>query len=742
MNNKSKRREVYNLKKADLEGLKSSLGSRELIQLVESISDVKNALSLWSTYVMDKVNKYVPKIKLRKRDTPPWIDGEVIHLSNKKETVRKLAKRTNNGNVWARYRKLRNKLKNLITQKHNAFIKESTQSIANNPKRFWSIFRAKTGSPTIPPVVEHNGKAYSTPEEKTNAFNEFFYSVFNQSKIDGDNELPLIYICEDTFLSDLVVNTSQTLPLLQSLDPSKAIGPDNLPTLIIKECAVQLAPSLTSLFNKSLALGQVPDSWKEVNTVPIHKKGEKKYNENYRGISLLPVVSKVFERCLYNYIYPHIRNKLYHFQHGFLKQSSTVTQLLEVTNYLNEALDNNQQTDIVYLDFSKAFDSVPHYLLIHKLKSYGFSGNLLAWFTNYLESRKQRVCIDGYCSRWLPAVSGVPQGSILGPLLFLLYVNDIYLSLSGGTTIALFADDAKIYRKIISLNDCHTLQADLNTLLTWSEAWKMNFKANKCKTMSISRKKNPIVFDYCMRHDCLERVQSFNDLGITVQNNLKWDKHISQTVSKSNKMLWCIIRCLGYKAPMEAKLNAYLSLIRSILEYGSVVWSPIAKINLQIIESVQRRATKYICNYHYQFNPLSYKERLKICNLLPLSYRREILDCVFLYKAIHGLSNVNLENLFTFQGWDAPYQTRNQDPFLIKPKRANTETYMHFYTQRMSSLWNELPFGIRYMPPSLTCSSFKFGITQYYTHLRENFFDTDNICSWNTKCRCSTCRAC
>ena len=187
MNNKSKRREVYNLKKADLEGLKSSLGSRELIQLVESISDVKNALSLWSTYVMDKVNKYVPKIKLRKRDTPPWIDGEVIHLSNKKETVRKLAKRTNNGNVWARYRKLRNKLKNLITQKHNAFIKESTQSIANNPKRFWSIFRAKIGSPTIPPVVEHNEKAYSTREEKANVFNEFFCSVFNQSKRDDEN---------------------------------------------------------------------------------------------------------------------------------------------------------------------------------------------------------------------------------------------------------------------------------------------------------------------------------------------------------------------------------------------------------------------------------------------------------------------------------------------------------------------------------------------------------------------------
>ena len=218
--------------------------------------------------------------------------------------------------------------------------------------------------------------------------------------------------------------------MLTRLDQTKANGPDNLPTLIIKECAVELATSLTYIFNQSLALGHFPNCWKEANIVPIHKKAERKYVENYRGISLLPVLSKVFERYVYNYVYPHIRNKIYHFQHGFLKQSSTVTQLLEVMNDINNSLDNNHQTDVIYLDFSKAFDSVPHYLLVHKLKSYGFSENLMNWFRDYLSSRKQRVCIDGCCSQWLPVLSGVPQGSILGPILFLLYVNDIYSSFS------------------------------------------------------------------------------------------------------------------------------------------------------------------------------------------------------------------------------------------------------------------------------------------------------------------------
>ena len=385
--------------------------------------------------------------------------------------------------------------------------------------------------------------------------------------------------------------------------------------------------------------------------------------------------------------------------------------------------------------------SVPHHLLIHKLKSFGFNGNLLSWFANYLHLRKQRVCIDSYCSQWLPVESGVPQGSILGPLLFLLHINDIYHSLSEGTTIALFADDAKIYRKIVNIDDCHKLQADTNILLNWSDKWKMKFNANKCKAMSISRKRSPLLYDYHISGVYLERVQSFTDLGIVVQHNLKWDLHISQIISIANKMLWCIIRCLGYKAPMEAKRTAYLSLVRSVLEYGSVIWFPMTKVNMLLIESVQRRATKYLCNYHYLNNPISYKDRLKICNLLPLSYRREILDCLFLYKALNGLCNVSLENLFVFNGWDSSYQTRNRDPLLIKPQYANTETYKHFYTHRMPSLWNEIPFGIRYAPPSLACSSFKTGIVQHYNYLLENVFDANNTCSWNTKCRCSSCRA-
>ena len=253
--------------------------------------------------------------------------------------------------------------------------------------------------------------------------------------------------------------------------------------------------------------------------------------------------------------------------------------------------------------------------------------------------------------------------------------------------------------------------------------------------------KSPFVFDYYMFNDQLEKVQKFTDLGITVQNNLKWDKHISEIVARANKILWCIIRCLGHQAPLEAKRTAYLSLVRSVLEYASVVWSPITKNNLQLIESVQRRATKYICNYHYLENPLCYKDRLTQCNILPLSYRREILDCLFLYKAINGFCNVDLDNLFTFHGWDSYHQTRNNDPLLIRPKHVNTETYKHFYTQRMSTLWNEIPLSLRYIPPSLTCSSFKFGITQYYHCLFENIFDTNNTCSWTTKCRCASCRA-
>jgi hypothetical protein len=259
--------------------------------------------------------------------------------------------------------------------------------------------------------------------------------------------------------------------------------------VLLKQCATQLAPSICCLINISLAAGSPPTEWLKANVVPIHKGGARDTVCNYRPVSLLSVVSKVAERCIFNRIFPHVEHQLHNSQHGFLPGKSTATQLLEFTHNIGNVTDSGGQVDVIYLDFAKAFDSVPHRLLIHKLKSYGFHGNLLRWLEGYLFHRKQRTVSGGTESDWLPVLSGVPQGSILGPLLFSLYINDMPTSILD-SLILLYADDTKCYRTVHTLMDCYLLQRDLNLLLEWSTVWKLHFNPRKCKALSITNSRS------------------------------------------------------------------------------------------------------------------------------------------------------------------------------------------------------------------------------------------------------------
>jgi hypothetical protein len=330
-------------------------------------------------------------------------------------------------------------------------------------------------------------------------------------------------------------------------------------------------------------------------------------------------------------------------------------------------------------------------------------------------------------SSLLTVTSGVPQGSILGPMLFLFYINDLPDYVSPETVCALFADDAKCYKEISTERDCLYLQRDINNLLLWSTKWDMNFNISKCKLLSITRKRKPFVFNYTMGDNHIDRVDSMCDLGVEVTSNLTWDLHINNIVKKSNRMLGLIQRTCGQSCSTQTKRNLYLALVRTSLDYSTQSWSVCTKKSLLRLEGVQRRASKYIIGYS-QCGGLDYKDRLSILNLLPLSYRREISDCVFLFKCIHGDLDLKIHSFVQFKSGE----TLN-----LKLPRFRSESFRLSYFNRIFYSWNDCLVKDL---SSASVYSFKRILINHYINLFNNKFVTGDTCTWLNHCFCPQCR--
>ena len=464
--------------------------------------------------------------------------------------------------------------------------------------------------------------------EKANVFNRFFHSVFSPPDLLPPTNFTASASANTNCLSSIQLTPDEVAEVLRNLDPNKACGPDSIPNRLLRNIADKIGPSMCRLFNLSLSYGIMPDNCKLANITDVFKKDDPTLSANYRPISLLSTVSKVLERCVLNRCYNHLPAQLYHLQHGFLKGRSTVTQLLEVYQDILNSVAGGQEVDAIYLDLSKAFDKVPHNLLLTKIEMCGISDPLLSWFKSYLTGRQQRVVIDGSFSEWLPVTSGVPQGSILGPIMFLVYINDAPDYICSSSTIALFADDSKLSRAIIQLGCGNNLQKGLDGLHKWSRDWSMDFNGIKCKVMHISKKKisSATNRNYTLDDRELESVPYITDLGIIVSNNMSWNRHIeAETVMRTNRTLGLLKRiCKEMRDPNIRKL-LYCALVRPKLEYGSNLWSPYTSKDRALLENTQRRATKVMLNYPKN---LTYKERLIELNLLPLDYRREISDLI------------------------------------------------------------------------------------------------------------------
>ena len=278
-------------------------------------------------------------------------------------------------------------------------------------------------------------------------------------------------------------------------------------------------------------------------------------------------------------------------QFGFISGRSTVLQLIKVLDNWTETMDEGRATDVVYCDFMKAFDRVPHKKLIEKVASYGIQGDFLRWIKDFLARRKQRVLVNGNESEWKAVTSGVPQGSVLGPLLFVLFINDLPEAAKHGSEVYMYADDTKVYREIKENDDCDRLQQDLDGLLGWTDKWMLDFHPDKCKYMRIGR--SAIEEKRYRVHNNISKTETGKDIGVIIDNKLKFSEHLSEKINKANKIVGLIRRTFVYlDSPMFKSL--YTALVRPHLEYANQVWCPHLIKDIEAVENVQRRATKQL----------------------------------------------------------------------------------------------------------------------------------------------------
>ena len=370
-------------------------------------------------------------------------------------------------------------------------------------------------------------------------------------------------------------------------------GYDGVTAIPLKRLNYVTTKPLALIFNISMASGAIPSAWKKSIITPIFKKGDKSCANNYRPISLTSIVGKLMESIIKDSLLSYFSKNdlLYPKQYGFLPKKSTNAQLLRYFNEISSCLLDGCQVDAVYLDFSKAFDSIVHSKLVFKLQKYGISDSLLEWISCFLTDRIQTVKVNNSFSEWSPVVSGVPQGSVLGPLLFLIYINDLSTSCPDLKLLFLFADDAKCFACIRSLNDCIILQSSLDSVSNWSNLWQLNLASDKCQTLSFTYHTASFLFNYSVNSIPLVRVGDVLDLGVRFSQELSFSTHIKDMCNKGRRKASIILNC--FKTKNRAILfRAFSTFVRPILDYCSNLWCPYKKSEIDLIESVQKRFTK------------------------------------------------------------------------------------------------------------------------------------------------------
>jgi hypothetical protein len=627
--------------------------------------------------------KYIPLKSSHKMKKPPWFTKHLERLTTKKKSLWHANSRSKwkNVSLVKDYRKTREQLKKDTKLAISSFERNIAED-KKNPKKLYSYINAKRNAkPSITTMKDANGSTQTDMRTITNIINSQFGSVFVK-----ENHSTQIPNFEDRNIKTeklTTVNISPTLveEKLKQLDINKTAGIDRVHPHVLNKCASSLSVPLALVFSLSLETGVVPIAWSLANVTPIHKKGSRLQAANYRPVSLTSVPCKVLESIIRDALEYHLStNQLLNpQQHGFVPKKACVTNLLETVDFVTKNLAMKKSIDIVFLDFAKAFDKVPHHRLLHKLRAYGIDGQVLAWFKAFLHNRKQRVVLGDNISEWCDVTSGVPQGSVVGPVLFSIFINDMPDLFRN--ICKLYADDCKILAVVDNAQQIADLQSDIDAAVNWSKTWLMELNVEKCKVMHIGRNnpKSQYTMTTSNTPTYLQKTTRERDLGVILSDDAKNGHQVDSAVAKANSMIG-ILKNTFVSRDLFIWKKLYTAYIRPQLEFAVAAWNPYLLKDTEKLEKVQRRATKIpSTNLHAQ-----YTDRCKSFGISTLTERRTRGDLIQLFKILKGFDTVDWNPIIEF-----PRECKRG--LLRREIIRNCDQRFHFFSNRIANAWNNLP---------------------------------------------------